>query len=308
MRALDVWYDTIDVERFLREMENDETRERVEERLKKVREKYTPDFLFPKFAEHRGAMSMIADDPPLIFHPTAEVAPGVQSRFKEGFDSYRSSLAKHVRTLFDRYHFCDLAMKVVGVGSVGTQCAVALFMASSDDPISLQVKEANASVFEPYVGKSTHPHHGLRVVTGQRLMQSASDLFLGCGRGAGFHVAQLAYVEVAAVGIRYIRNKLRAGLVGCASYSSQSSRERRSRAVLAAAIAFGSPLSEASQALPASRQKWRSRGPGTEGEMRCTRSIRSRRLSITSSASFPWEDASQRVKQGSEICIFRSPT
>jgi uncharacterized protein (DUF2252 family) len=167
MRALDVWYDAIDVERFLQEMENDETRERVEQRLKKVREKNTPDFLFPKFVENRGAMPTIADDPPLVFHPTAELAPGVQSKFKEGFDSYRSSLAEHVRTLFDRYHFCDLAMKVVGVGSVGTQCAIALFMASSDDPIFLQVKEAGASVLEPYVGKSTHSHHGQRVVTGQ---------------------------------------------------------------------------------------------------------------------------------------------
>jgi len=202
MRVLDVWYDAIGVDRFLQEMENEETRERVEERLKKAREKNTPDFLFPRFAEHRGTTPMIADDPPLIFHPTAEVAPGVQSRFKEGFDSYRNSLAEHVRTLFDRYHFCDLAMKVVGVGSVGTQCAIALFMASGDDPVFLQVKEANASVLEPHVGKSAHAHHGQRVVAGQRLMQSASDLFLGWGRGANgrdFYVRQLRDMKTSAI-------------------------------------------------------------------------------------------------------------
>jgi uncharacterized protein (DUF2252 family) len=202
MRTLDVWYDAIDVDRFLQEMESDETRERVEERLKKVREKNTPDFLFPRFTEHRGAMPTIADDPPLIFHPSAETAPGVQSRFKEGFESYRSSLAEHVQKLFDRYHFCDLAMKVVGVGSVGTQCAIALFMASGDDPIFLQVKEANASVLEPYVGKSAHPHHGQRVVMGQRLMQSASDLFLGWGRGLNgrdFYVRQLRDMKTSAI-------------------------------------------------------------------------------------------------------------
>ena len=202
MRALDVWYDAIDVDRFLGEMESDERREQIEERLKKVRERNTPDFLFPKFVEHRGTLPTIADHPPLIFHPTAEVAPGVRSRFKDGFESYRSSLAEHVRVLFDRYHFCDLAMKVVGVGSVGTQCAIALFMAAEDDPIFLQVKEANASVLEPYVGASVHAHHGQRVVAGQRLMQSASDLFLGWGRGANgrdFYVRQLRDMKTSAI-------------------------------------------------------------------------------------------------------------
>jgi uncharacterized protein (DUF2252 family) len=183
MRALNVWYDTIDVARFLQEMETEEMRKRVEERLRRVREKNTPEFLFPKFVLHRGAAPTIADDPPLIFHPTADVAPGVETRYREGFASYRESLAEHVRTLFDRYQFCDLAMKVVGVGSVGTQCAIALFMASDDDPIFLQVKEASVSVLEPHVGKSLHANHGERVVVGQRLMQSASDLFLGWGKG-----------------------------------------------------------------------------------------------------------------------------
>ena len=103
MRALDVWYDAVDVDRFLEEMETDKTRECVEARLKKVRENNTPEFLFPKLAEHRGAAPTIADDPPLIFHPTAEIAPGVRTRYREGFASYRESLAEHVRTLFDTH-------------------------------------------------------------------------------------------------------------------------------------------------------------------------------------------------------------
>ena len=81
--------------------------------------------------------------------------------------------------LFDRFYFRDLAIKVVGVGSVGTMCAVGLFMAAEHDPLFLQVKQANASVLEPYAGKSPHPNHGQRVISGQRLMQSASDIFLG---------------------------------------------------------------------------------------------------------------------------------
>ncbi len=202
MRALDVWYDTIDVDRFLKETDSPETRERVQERVKKTWEKNTPEFLFPKFVEHKGSTPTIADDPPLIFHPTADIAPGLESGYREGFASYRESLSEHVRTLFDRYQFCDLAMKVVGVGSVGTQCAVALLMASDDDPVFLQIKEANASVLEPYVGRSRHANHGERVVVGQRLMQSASDLLLGWGKGANqrdFYVRQLRDMKMSAI-------------------------------------------------------------------------------------------------------------
>jgi len=80
-------------------------------------------------------------------------------------------------------------VKVVGVGSVGTLCIVALLMAENDDPLFLQVKESRASVLEPYVGKSAYSNHGQRVVMGQRLMQSASDIFLGWSQGKrGRHV------------------------------------------------------------------------------------------------------------------------
>src|SRR5260221_14723922 len=77
----------------------------------------------------------------------------------------------------------DFAIKVVGVGSVGTFCAVMLMMADMDDPLFLQVKEAGTSVLEPYAGKSIYANHGQRIVTGLRLMQSASDLFLGWTEG-----------------------------------------------------------------------------------------------------------------------------
>jgi len=107
-----------------------------------------------------------------------------------------------VRTLFDRYQFCDLAVKVVGVGSVGTRCAVMLLMGGENDPLFLQVKEARASVLEPYAGESVYGNHGQRVIAGQRLMQAATDIFLGWTvgeNGRHFYVRQLRDVKISAV-------------------------------------------------------------------------------------------------------------
>ena len=199
MRALDVWYDAIDIDRFIAETG---ARERVENRLKQIRAKNTPEFLFPKFVEHVGELPRIFDDPPLIFHPTAKQSPGIHSGYKNALACYRNSLSEHVRVLYDRYHFCDAAFKIVGVGSVGTFCLIALFMSREDDPIFLQAKEANASVLEPYVGASMHPNHGQRVVVGQRLMQSSSDLFLGWGvgdNGRHFYLRQLRDMKTSAI-------------------------------------------------------------------------------------------------------------
>lgn len=202
MRALEVWYDAIDVDRFIKAIDSEERRERVRERLEQVQEKNVPEFMFPKLAEHRGTAARIKDDPPLIFHPTAEQAPGLESGYREALTRYRESLAEHLRVLLDRFQFCDLAVKAVGIGSVGTMCSVALLMAADDDPIFLQVKEATTSVLEPYAGKSLHANHGQRVVTGQRLMQSASDLFLGWTRGKNgrdFYVRQLRDMKISAI-------------------------------------------------------------------------------------------------------------
>jgi uncharacterized protein (DUF2252 family) len=96
--------------------------------------------------------------------------------------------------ILDRYHIVDIARKVVGVGSVGTRCAVALLMAGADDPLFLQFKEAVASALAPYAGKSRYENHGERVVTGQRMLQSASDIFLGWARddeGRDYYFRQL---------------------------------------------------------------------------------------------------------------------
>ncbi len=103
----------------------------------------------------------------------------------DGLRMYRETLPHEHRVLLDRYHIEDIAMKVVGVGSVGTLCAVVLLMAEDDDPLLLQVKEARPSVLAPYAGKSEFEHQGERIVVGQRLMQSASDMMLGWATGTG---------------------------------------------------------------------------------------------------------------------------
>jgi uncharacterized protein (DUF2252 family) len=202
MRSLDVWYDTITVERVLAEVGSEEVRKRIARRLQKARQQSTAEYIFPKLAEHHGALPRIKDDPPLIFHRSEEQAPGLKTQYRESLASYRESLAEHVRVLFDRFRFCDLAIKVVGVGSVGTRCAVGLFMAADNDPLFLQVKEARASVLEPYAGPSLYPNRGQRVIAGQRLMQAATDIFLGWTTGADgrdYYIRQLRDVKISAI-------------------------------------------------------------------------------------------------------------
>jgi uncharacterized protein (DUF2252 family) len=203
MKALDVWYERIDIADFVKEFPDNEIRRRAEERIEKTRARSAVEYDFPKLAVHHGSLPKIKDNPPLIFHPSKEEAPGYESGYAEAIALYRDSLPEQVQILFDRFYFRDLAIKVVGVGSVGTMCAVGLFMAEDNDPLFLQVKQANASVLEPYAGKSLHPNHGQRVIAGQRLMQSASDIFLGWTRSKDgsrdFYIRQLRDMKISVI-------------------------------------------------------------------------------------------------------------
>ncbi len=200
-RALEIWYETIGIEDVLAALD-ERRRGTLRKRVETAEEKSSPEFVFPKLVEHRGTEPRFKDDPPLIFHPSEEQAPGVTSGFREPLARYRASLPDHIRVLFDRYHLCDVAMKVVGIGSVGTLCAIGLWIAAEDDPLFLQLKEARASVLEPYAGKSVYENHGQRVVCGQRLMQSAADIFLGWTTGQNgrdVYVRQLRDVKISAI-------------------------------------------------------------------------------------------------------------
>jgi uncharacterized protein (DUF2252 family) len=154
--------------------------------------------VFNKLTEPTKGLPRIVDQPPLIFHPDKkDLNEKIAAEF---FKMYRDTLPAERRMLFDRYQFVDVAAKVVGVGSVGTVCLVALLMASPTDPLFLQIKEARRSVLEPWVKGPKVKHNGERIVVGQRLMQSASDIFLGWAKGPrqgrDFYVRQLRDMKI----------------------------------------------------------------------------------------------------------------
>ena len=167
-------------------------------RLEKERAKSRGEEMFPKLAEQRGNIHVIKDQLPTIFHHEEHPPGEVQQILRDAFEVYRATLPSSYQSLLDRYELQDAAIKVVGVGSVGTACWVLLFMAGDADPLFLQVKEARASVLEPYAGKSILPNHGQRVVDGYRRMQPASDMFLGWSRGIrrDYFVRQLRDMKI----------------------------------------------------------------------------------------------------------------
>jgi uncharacterized protein (DUF2252 family) len=160
----------------------------------------TTEHVFHKITTVANGQPRIADQPPLLFHPDpAEL--DLERDVRPFFESYRGTLSRDREALFDRFRFVDGAFKVVGVGSVGTRCLIALFCGDQDDHLFLQVKEARPSVLEGLAGHSSFANNGERVVTGQRLMQSASDIFLGWSsglHGQDFYVRQLRDMKIVA--------------------------------------------------------------------------------------------------------------
>ncbi|MDX6635805.1 MAG: hypothetical protein QOF06_2008 [Solirubrobacterales bacterium] len=182
MRNLEVWYSRIDVDTALESLptEADERRRRLERNLDKARAKDSIR-AYGKLTEEVEGQVRIAGDPPLIV-PIEELAGGadVERQLREVVASYRESLSPDRQHLAASYRYIHAARKVVGVGSVGTRAWIVLLLGKDKgDPLFLQAKEAGPSVLEPYPGESRYAHHGRRVVEGQRLMQAASDIFLG---------------------------------------------------------------------------------------------------------------------------------
>lgn len=183
MRNIDVWYARIDVEPLLAQLRRQVSKRRyrdIERNMAKAQAKDSVRAL-RKLAYETGDRIRIVSEPPLIT-PVEELAHAadVEDRLQSLLDSYRESLGDDRRHLASSYRYVDAARKVVGVGSVGTRAWIVLLLGKdSADPLFLQAKEAQRSVLERHVGESPYGHHGQRVVEGQRLMQAASDIFLG---------------------------------------------------------------------------------------------------------------------------------
>jgi uncharacterized protein (DUF2252 family) len=212
MKNLDVWYSHVDIEQVVALLESQATAtgSKSEARMAKnankiIAKAHTKDSMkaLDKLTTVQDGTRRIISDPPLVV-PVDELYPGLEEEsmielFQGLVRRYRSSLTSDRRHLLEQYKFVEMARKVVGVGSVGTRAWILMMQGpSEDDVLFLQAKEAEASVLERFTKKSSYGNHGARVVAGQRLMQAASDIFLGWQRTVGldgvsrdFYVRQL---------------------------------------------------------------------------------------------------------------------
>jgi uncharacterized protein (DUF2252 family) len=195
--TLDSWYREVTADEVLGLAQTRSERAVEEATIDKARRSTSRGFLH-KGTEIVDGRLRIRESPPTTYHYRAgdpDEAAEFEATVRRFFADYRQTLPDDRRVLFDRYRLVDIAVRVVGVGSVGTRCYVALFLADGESPLFLQIKEARASVLESYLPPSDFGNHGERVVCGQRLLQSASDIFLGWSRsvasGFDFYVRQL---------------------------------------------------------------------------------------------------------------------
>ncbi len=200
MRVLDTWYAEISVDAIRQHFRKDRD---VTARLlkgEKHARSQTSEAVVPKLTAVVDGRWRIKDQPPIIFHFQLE-ASEFEKHTLNHTRQYRKTLPADRLQLFDRFRLVDGAVKAVGVGSVGTRCYLALFIANDDEPLFLQMKEARRSVLESPRGKSRFAHQGFRVVYGQRLMQAVSDIFLGWFRSAhghDYYVRQFRDMKVSA--------------------------------------------------------------------------------------------------------------
>jgi uncharacterized protein (DUF2252 family) len=194
MKVMDVWYDSFEAEAVMESIGCAQH----QKRLFKARERSVFEHDFPKLAHTAGNRPALKESPPTIYHWRGHDRDQFAEEVRSAFESYRETLPADRRVVLDRFELQDIAIKVVGVGSVGTVCFVVLVMAGAKDPLFLQLKEARASVLEAYAGPSAFSNHGQRVVVGHRLMQSASDIFLGWTSKLGrhFYVRQLRDAKI----------------------------------------------------------------------------------------------------------------
>ena len=199
--VLDVWYSSLDPFDLYKAAAAEIDVKPAVKRLQLAQERSAHAREYAKLAYQGGTPPRIKDEPPLLYHPLEFGDEAFAKIAEQAIADYAASLPQERLLLIERFKLVDVAMKVVGVGSVGTFCGIALMMSGSGDPLFLQFKEARQSVLEPYERQLPIKHHGERVVIGQRLMQSASDIFLGWFTGSGdrhrqFYMRQLRDAKV----------------------------------------------------------------------------------------------------------------
>ena len=195
MSPTEVWYEHMDFQTAIEDAPDAEAK-KIRKRLAAKARQRIVEHLFPKITQSAGGQHLLVDQPPLLFHAADT---DFEEQARSALSDYRQSLPDDRRLLLDRYHLVDFALKVVGIGSVGTRCYVALLMSDESHPLMLQFKEAERSVLEPYTQKSAYDNQGQRVVIGQRMMQSSSDIFLGWARskyGYDFYVRELRDTKI----------------------------------------------------------------------------------------------------------------
>jgi uncharacterized protein (DUF2252 family) len=205
MNNLDVWYSRMNITDMIAKLHSQQDKKQAKNVKRTAAKARTKDSMkaFAKLTHEVDGEPRIISDPPLIV-PIHELAEGSRDEITAGvlelFAGYQRTLQPDRRKLLEGFRYADLARKVVGVGSVGTRCWILLLLGRDDgDPLFLQVKETSESVLEPLLGRSQFRNHGQRVVEGQRLMQAASDIFLGWirnkegldGKQRDFYVRQL---------------------------------------------------------------------------------------------------------------------
>ena len=181
MKVLDTWYARVTIDDLKEHFRNDPDMSARLSKKQKQALSQSSEAVVPKLTAVVDGRRQIKDNPPVLYH-FEEYAQNLQKGHAKFIADYKRSLQIDRQHLFDRYRFEDSAIKVVGVGSVGTRCYLSLFLADEDDPLFIQVKEARRSVLESPRRKSRYAHQGFRVVEGIRTMQGATDIFLGWAR------------------------------------------------------------------------------------------------------------------------------
>jgi hypothetical protein len=238
-RRLDIWYDLIAVDQFLGVF-TDPDKIRAAAHIERKARKRTHHGAFKKLTENRDGHLRITEDPPIRQHRDDGLA-------EELFSRYHDSLPDERRHLLDRFTLVDTVRQVVGVGSVGMRVHLALLVGrGQDDPLFLQLKQAGPSVYEPSCGPSRYDNHGRRVVEGKRLVQSATDIFVGwtAGRGHDYYVRQFRDMKIIANG-ELIAPRLAEFATACGKVLARSHARTGDPVAIAAYIGKGGAFDEA---------------------------------------------------------------